>query len=202
PKKGLVGPWAHKYPHFAKPGPQIGFLQECLRFWDKWLKDIETGIMDEPGYRAWILDWEKPQPYYAERKGRWVAEPSWPSPNIEPLTLSLNADGIGARPGQEVALSWLSPQDCGSGCGAWCGYGIGPEGQPDQRIDDGKSLCFDSEPLDRQVEILGAPLVDLDLSIDRKQGFVVARLCDVAPDGSSHRVSYGVLNLSHRRSHE
>ncbi|MYH59349.1 MAG: CocE/NonD family hydrolase [Boseongicola sp. SB0675_bin_26] len=28
PKKGLIGPWAHKYPHFAKPGPRIGFLQD------------------------------------------------------------------------------------------------------------------------------------------------------------------------------
>ena len=29
PRKGLIGPWAHKYPHFATPGPQIGFLQEA-----------------------------------------------------------------------------------------------------------------------------------------------------------------------------
>ncbi|MEL6172407.1 MAG: CocE/NonD family hydrolase, partial [Pseudomonadota bacterium] len=53
PCKGLVGPWAHKYPHFAKPGPAMGFLQECLRWWDYWLKGIETGIMDEPQLRAW-----------------------------------------------------------------------------------------------------------------------------------------------------
>ncbi len=202
PKKGLVGPWAHKYPHFARPGPQIGFLQECLRFWDKWLKDIETGIMDEPEYRAWILDWEPPLPYYETRKGKWVAEASWPSPNIKPLELALNADGLGAKPAREASLSWLSPQDCGAACGAWCGYGMGPEGQPDQREDDGKSLCFDSEPLDDRLEILGAPAVELDLAIDRKQGFVVARVCDVAPDGSSSRVSFGVLNLSHRNSHE
>ena len=28
-----------------------------------------------------------------------------------------------------------------------------------------------------------------------------ARLCDVAPDGSSRRISYGVINLTHRDSH-
>ena len=33
PRKGLIGPWAHGYPHFALPGPQIGFLQEILRWW-------------------------------------------------------------------------------------------------------------------------------------------------------------------------
>ena len=47
PCKGLVGPWAHKYPHFAEPGPAIGFLQECLRWWDYWLKDEDNGIMNE-----------------------------------------------------------------------------------------------------------------------------------------------------------
>ena len=45
PRKGLIGPWAHAYPHFALPGPQIGFLQEALRWWDHWLKDIDTGLM-------------------------------------------------------------------------------------------------------------------------------------------------------------
>ena len=54
PCKGLVGPWAHRYPHFASPGPSIGFLQECLRWWDKWLKGIENGIMDEPLLRCWM----------------------------------------------------------------------------------------------------------------------------------------------------
>ena len=38
PRKGLIGPWAHAYPHFAFPRPQIGFLQDMLRWWDHWLK--------------------------------------------------------------------------------------------------------------------------------------------------------------------
>ena len=61
PSKGLIGPWAHKYPHFATPGPRIGFLQECLRWWDQWLKGIDTGIMDEPAYRVWMQDSVPPQ---------------------------------------------------------------------------------------------------------------------------------------------
>lgn len=31
PRKGLIGPWGHKYPHFGVPGPVIGFLQEVMR---------------------------------------------------------------------------------------------------------------------------------------------------------------------------
>src|SRR6185295_3553708 len=42
----------------------------------------------------------------------------------------------------------------------------------------------------------------LDVAADRPNAFVVARLEDVAPDGSSLRVSYGALNLTHRDSHE
>ena len=41
PRRGIIGPWIHKYPHFAEPGPRIGFLQEALRWWDQWLKGID-----------------------------------------------------------------------------------------------------------------------------------------------------------------
>ena len=55
PRKGLIGPWAHNYPHFAKPGPRIGFLQECLRWWDQWLKGATpaswTSRCSGPGWR-------------------------------------------------------------------------------------------------------------------------------------------------------
>jgi putative CocE/NonD family hydrolase len=50
--KGIVGPWVHKYPHFAVPEPRIGFLQEALRWWDRWLKNIDTGVEADPDYRV------------------------------------------------------------------------------------------------------------------------------------------------------
>ena len=52
PRKGLIGPWAHNTRTSPSPGPAIGFLQEALRWWDQWLKGIDTGIMDEPRYRG------------------------------------------------------------------------------------------------------------------------------------------------------
>jgi putative CocE/NonD family hydrolase len=203
PKKGLIGPWAHKYPHFAKPGPQIGFLQESLRWWDKWLKGIETGIMDEPEYRVWMEEPQPPLAYYDERPGRWVAEPEWPSPNIEVRTLALNAGGrLAETPEPESVAETLSPQSVGEGCGAWCGFGIGPERPLDQRVDDGRSLCFDSEPLPDRLEIMGAPQVTLELAVDRPAAFVAVRLNEIAPDGAVTRITYGLLNLTHRDSHE
>jgi putative CocE/NonD family hydrolase len=203
PAKGLTGPWAHKYPHFAKPGPRIGFLQEALRWWDKWLKGIETGIMDEPQYRVWLEEPIAPKPFYETRPGRWVAEPSWPSPNIKPYFLHLNAGGsLGTRPASETPVSGLSPQSIGEACGAWCGFGIGPEKPTDQRSDDGRSICFESDPLAERLEILGAPVVHLEVGVDRPLAFIAARLNEVTPDGTSARVSYGLLNLTHRDSHE
>jgi len=203
PKKGLIGPWAHKYPHFGWPGPQIGFLQEALRWWDKWLKGIETGIMDEPQYRVWMEEPMPPRAYYEERPGRWVAEPSWPSPNVKTKSLHLAS---GARltetPAPDMPVSHLSPQSVGMGCGAWCGFGIGPERPLDQRIDDGRSLCFDSEPLAEHLEILGAPVLRLEIAVDRPQAFLAVRLNEVTPDGASARITYGLLNLTHRLSHE
>jgi uncharacterized protein len=202
PKKGLVGPWAHRYPHFAEPGPRIGFLQECLRWWDQWLKGKDTGIMAEPMYRVWMEDWVPPRTYYAERPGRWVAEPSWPSPNIEPRRLTLGATGLLPKAEGETPLKLRSPLSIGHGAGHWCAYGFAPDLPTDQRHDDGKSLVFDSQALTERLEILGAPVATLEIAADRPQAQVCVRLNDVAPDGSSLRVSYGLLNLSHRDSHE
>ncbi len=80
PRKGLIGPWSHNYPEVGTPGPAIGFLQETLRWFDHWLRDRATGIMDEPQLRVWMQEWAAPSPRHAHRDGRWVTEPSWPSP--------------------------------------------------------------------------------------------------------------------------
>jgi putative CocE/NonD family hydrolase len=203
PKKGLVGPWAHKYPHFGRPGPQIGFLQEALRWWDKWLKGIETGIMDEPQYRVWMEEPVPPRPFYDLRPGRWVAEPSWPSPNIEPQALALDAGGrLAEKPGAETAVLSASPQSLGECAGIWSGSGIDPDLPFDQRLDDSRSLVFDGAPLPARLEILGAPKVTLELAVDRPSAFIAVRLNEVTPDGASTRITYGLLNLAHRKSHE
>jgi uncharacterized protein len=202
PCKGLIGPWAHKYPHFALPGPAAGFLQDALRWWDKWLKGVETGIMDEPQLRAWILDSVRPQTWYAERPGRWVAESAWPAPGIKQHRLFLGDPGLAERAGPERPLLLSSPESTGSHAGIWCPHGFAPDEPGDQREEDAKSLVFDTEPLAARIEILGAPVVELEVSADRPEAKLAVRLCDVHPDGASTRVSYGILNLTHRESHE
>ncbi len=203
PRKGLIGPWAHAFPHNALPGPPIGYLQEALRWWDYWLKGIDTGIMDEPMLRAWMQDSVPPSPLHVERSGRWVAEKTWPSPRIEKRSWYLGEPAVlREAPGAAVPLEIQSPQTTGSTAGDWCGFGSEGEAPMDQRADDGRSLVFDTPPLTEALEILGTPSVSLRLSASESQALVAVRLNDLAPDGTSSLVTYGVLNLSHRNSHQ
>lgn len=202
PRKALIGPWSHAFPHDALPGPNIGFFQEALRWWDCWLKGRDTGIMDEPMMRAWLAEYTPPAPSHAEIPGRWVAENVWPSKRIGQRRWYLNALSLDDAPGPERPLSWTSPQTTGLGAGDWYGFGAEGESPIDQREDDGKSLTFDTVPLAETIEILGAPVVDLELAVDQPAAHVIVRLNDVAPDGASSRVSWGVLNLAHRNGHE
>lgn len=206
PKKALLGPWGHGRPHFAYPGPMIGYLQEQLRWWDHWLKGKDTGIMKEPMVKAWIQDSVPPKPFYDVRPGKWVVEPSWPSLNIADraytLTPGVLSEAVG---GKGPVLSIRSPESVGVAGGEWCPFGVGgvgPELPLDQRIDDGGSLVFDSAPLAEKLEILGAPVAELTLSSDKPRANLIVRLSDVRPDGTVLRVTYGVLNLTHRESHE
>lgn len=202
PRKGLIGPWSHSYPHTAVPHPAIGFLQESLRWWDHWLKDIDTGIMDEPMLRVWIPEAVPPQPFEAEWPGRWVAEPRWPpsSSALQELFLGDGTLAQASEAGGKVTL--LGAQLNGSTSGVWCPYG-NKFGLPvDQRTDDGLSLCFTSVPLTEPFEILGFPKLEIRLSADQPDALLAVRLCDVAPDGASRLVSWGLLNLTHRNGHE
>jgi putative CocE/NonD family hydrolase len=203
PRKGLIGPWSHNFPHNGVPGPAIGYLQEALRWWDQWLKNVDTGIMNEPMLRAWMEDYMPPEPFHARRDGRWVAERAWPSPRIEWRRWYLGgASELADTPREAATLAIASPQTTGLAGGDWCGFGNEGEAPLDQRGDDGRSLVFDTGPLPQDLEILGAPEVTLKLSADRAVAMLALRLNDIAPDGTSARVTFGILNLSHRASHE
>jgi putative CocE/NonD family hydrolase len=193
PRKGLIGPWAHAFPDDALPGPSIGFLQECVRWWDHWLKGVENGVMDGPMLRVWMQECVKPRPSYEVRPGRWVGEPSWPSPNVDIQRWALRA---------QDERSLRAPQSTGSEAGVWTASGQAGDLAGDQRLDDARSIVFDFEPLVEPLEILGLPAVTLDLAADRPLGLVCVRICDVAPDGTSALVTRGLLNLAHRESDE
>jgi len=202
PRLGIIGPWSHKYPHLGVPGPAIGFLQESVRWWDHWLKGIETGIADEPMLRAWMLHSMPPSASYRQRYGHWVSEPSWPSPRIDERRYSFDDHRLVSGPVSEHhELAIRSPLSVGLFAGKWCSYSAPPDLPHDQREEDGGALVFTSDPLDEDLEVLGAPVVGLRVSADRPVAMVAIRLSDVQPDDKATRVTYGVLNLTHRDGH-
>ena len=203
PRLGIQGPWTHAFPNRGAPGPNIGYLQECLRWWKHWLSGEPTGIMDEPMYRVWIGAKERPKPYYfPDHKGSWAAESSWPSPRIKNEVFYLNA-GLDRAPMPGPVRIVRSPATAGTDCGRHGGYGgTVPDMPVDQRREDGQGLCFDTAILEDDLVLLGAPVLDIEVTVDQPQANLIARLCDVYPDGTSAQMTYGVLNLSHRNSHE
>jgi uncharacterized protein len=214
--KGIVGPWVHQYPHTAVPGPAIGFLQEVVRWWDRWLKGVENGAEADPAYRAYMLHSEAPDASAAQRAGHWVAEAVWPSVRVEREVLGLGvAAGVshpraprgGASPvgylekrksGEGFAVEICTPQHLGLAAGEFFPMGLNGEMAGDQAADDALSVCFEGAVLAVPLDLLGAARLRLHLRCDQPLGFVVARLCDVGPDGASVRIAHGMLNLCHR----
>jgi hypothetical protein len=198
--KGIVGPWVHKYPHFAVPEPRIGFLQEALRWWDRWLKDIDTGVEADPDYRVYLMDGLRPATWYTERPGRWIAEARGATSHLPVQTLHLGTGGTLSDAPQLMTAHVSSPAQCGAAAGEYCAIWLGPEMPGDQRGDDALSTVFTSAPLEADMDLVGAPRVTLTLGCDKPQGQIAVRLNHIHPDGAATRITYGVLNLSHRKN--
>ncbi|TFJ93067.1 CocE/NonD family hydrolase [Lentibacillus salicampi] len=201
--KGLIGPWAHEYPEVAIPEPNIGFLQECLRWWDQWLKGEDTGIMDEPKLITWIQNSELPQVTYEKRPGKWVADNAWPSNNVNKKNVWLNDEKLSFEaPGDHKTATIPSVQEHGFYSGVFCPFGEPGDLPADQRLENGKSVVFTSEPLRESIDLLGQPVFHAEVSSDQENALLAVRLNDKAPTGESTLISWGMLNLNHLESHE
>ena len=198
-RRGIIGPWAHQYPdRAADPGPAIGFLQETLRWWDRWLKGSDTGVEDDADLRVFLEAPRPPATTYGDVPGTWLAT-EWPTARVAPHRRALERASV------PVADGWATvatPVHVGVDSGRFFPFGNVTDLPPDQRAEDGRSVVIDSEPLTEDLHLLGIPRVRLRVDCDRPRAHVIARLCDVAPDGSSRLLSRGVLNLSARRGRE
>jgi hypothetical protein len=173
-----------------------------LRWWDHWLKGVDTGIMDEPPLRVWLQDSMPPRGSYHERPGRWICEPSWPSPNVASRRYFLAPTGLRDSSTGEATVTVSTPQSTGLYAGDWDPFGNPADLPLDQRPEDGCSATFTSEPLSEPIAILGLPEVVLELATDQPLALVAVRLCDVHEDGASALITRGLLNLAHRGDNE
>jgi uncharacterized protein len=198
PRKALIGPWAHNYPESASPGPSLEWTYEEVRWWKHWLADEPTGIMDEPMLRAYMPYRTASEVYPANIPGRWIAEAAWPSPRIGTRTWYLDEGRLSSTPGSRSKVRYVGDRIVGLQKPEWLPFP--PEGLPqEQTPDDRKSLCFDSEPLKAQLEILGRSVARIRVAADQPVAKIALRLCELKPDGTSWLVTYGLLNLTHRR---
>jgi putative CocE/NonD family hydrolase len=201
PRKLLMGPWNHSRPDVALPGPRIDHLREIVRWCDYWLKGEENGVMDEDPVCFYMQAYDEPRADRTETSGYWRMEAELrPAGSVE-VAYGL---GAGGQLGPQISAAATFDEyeyrpTVGIAGGLWSG-GV-PFGLPtDQRVDEIYSLNYTSVPLKEPLEIFGWPRVVLHASSTAPVMAFVARLCDVAEDGTSALICTGVLNATRRDS--
>jgi len=199
PVKAMIGPWSHAWPHDPYPEPGMEWRHEAVRWFDQWLKGVDTGIMDEPRLAVYVRQWHPPGPYLETAPGFWRWEKGWPVARIEERvmysqpnhTLSI------AKPEKTVHQLRYVP-----GIGIEAGGPVMWWGDVahDQRGTDAFSLVYDSEPLSEATEILGLPRAVLRVAASATRANWFVRLSDVAPDGTVTQVAGAGFNGTHRIS--
>jgi hypothetical protein len=199
PVKAMIGPWSHAWPHDPYPEPGVEWRHEAVRWFDYWLKGIDTGIMDEPRFAVYVRRWHPPGPYLERAPGFWRWEEGWPIVRIEQRTL---------YPQPNHTLSTTTPEATTHQLRFLASVGFEAGGPVmwwgdvahDQRGTDAFSLVYDSDPLTEETEILGLPRAVLRVAASAPRANWFARLSDVAPDGTATLVAGAGFNGAHRNS--
>lgn len=185
PLKAILGPWNHTWPNTASPGPAIEWRQMVVRWLDHWLKDQDTGILEEPSVYYYERDWHKPGLDLDYIPGYWKEYDTWPA--SRDTTLYLHKDHqLTSDPSTFVhSLEYIPSVGIeASGSVMWWG-----DWAPDQRRADVYSLAYDSAPVSDSLIILGFPEVNLFCSADIPNTHWLVRLSDVAPNGMVTQVT-------------
>ena len=197
PVKAMTGPWVHKYPHFAWPKPRADFHKMSIDWWHQWLSGEARGVEDWPEHAAYRIEGARPSTWRGEEPGAWIDAPLSPT---EMQELTLGGGGVlGGTAGGQTTIN--TPQHCGVTAGEFFTLKPDAEMPGDQRTDDGLSVCWETAPLNDPLDLIGRAELNAEIAIDQAQGNLIARLCDVHPDGTSTLIARGVLNLCHRHGH-
>ena len=209
PKRALIGPWSHQFPHAALPGPRIDWLPEALKWFDYWLKGLDTGVMDEPPVTLFVREYSKPATILIEDQGAFRCENEWPIARAQNTSMYFHEAGrLSREPSPDGAQDEYDALTFDPRVGACAGmHGGGPMSTNwfmplDQRPDEARSLTYTTELLQEDLEVIGLPRAVLHFSSTARIALFVVKLCDVAPDGTSALVTKGYLNVTHRESHD
>jgi len=195
----LLGPWDHGARIDVSPWRRtveadFPIVGEMLRFFDEYLMGLDTGLRDEA-----------PIHYFTEHDEVWRAAPSWPPVETE-QQLFLDADGGLSADGAAAGTDEYQV-DFGLGTGAQTRYErIAAIDSRDYYIDwqgrDARMLCYTSPPLDRDWEVTGHVVADLQMASSEPDAAIFLYLSEVEADGTVRYVTEGMLRALHRKTGE
>jgi hypothetical protein len=156
--------------HIKLPGPPE-WNPEILRWFDHWLKGIDTGIMDEPPIKLFVMG-----------INRFRYENEWPLARTKWTQLYLRTFGdLADEPEEEEDI----PPDT-------------LVHNPPSVSNKVQSLTYSSPPLREPTEITGPSVLHLYASIDQEDANFIVHLYDVSPTGERSLLECGYLKASHR----
>ena len=200
-QKLLMGPGTHhNFGQHVKAGEEINLLTEFERWFDYWLKDIDTGVMDED-----------PIKYYTLGADEWRTAKGWPVAGVQEekwyfnsgksnSATSINDSQLSKEQPLLEAINQYkydpnNPIITIGGKNLFGEIGVGPL---DQRPAEERSLTYTSEPLAVSLEIGGAVTATLYVSSDAVDTDFTVKLTDVSPDGTSYLLNEGALRMRFR----
>lgn len=194
PVKAEIGPWNHAWPDNGEPGPNYEWRANLCRWWDHWLNDKDTGLLDTPRLAVFVRSGHGPDPDLTMTPGNWRYE-DWPIARTDwQRFFPAQNEELSKEPGRGSLTLDYQPGR-GTGAGLWWGEPTGNVA-PDAE----GALVFDSAPLTEPVEIVGLPRATLQAAVDAPAANWSVRLEDVQPDGSVALVTGANLNGSQRAS--
>lgn len=143
---------------------------EVLRWYDHWLKGVNTGIMDESPIR-----------FFVNGTGEWRRESEWPLARTEWTKFYL-------RRWEELSTD---PEDAAGKPDVFVQ-------QPPDETAALRSVQYSSGRLTEDLEITGPAAFYLYASIDQSDTNWIVSLRDVAPGGKQVELTKGFLKASHR----
>jgi hypothetical protein len=212
----LVGPWAHGSTYGAYPDHSFDAFspQDGMDLMAAQLEFLGEQLFERPG----VTEPRPPVRIFVMGVNRWRDEPDWPLARAVSERWFLHSDGdaatVGgglsrAAPGDEPADTYrFDPRDPAPTLG-------GPTSLPgrfmrtnagplDQRPLEGRGdvLAYTTEPLARDLEVTGPLSLTLHAATSARDADLVAKLCDVEPDGFSRILAEGILRARFREGFE